>query len=325
MDLLQRLRSFNLVKKPAELMLVYDNDKQLSQNPFTHQLFFSLKQSFKIILIRQDQLLANQFNFRKDATILVISRLRNWHHLFKLQDMLFAKSNLFFYDQDPWEGYHDNASCKGIYKLTNEKLKPARFFVTSPWWSEYIQKKDNLPVEFVRMGVLPKYCNLGINYADRPYKLAFQGTVHKHRMDFYNRIRNQGFKIDILPRKPFFTFLNEVQKIGIFIYSDDGAINLNGIKQPFHGLWGKCLTVASRGCFVIRNHDLAFDGYGIDELPSVHSFKDEKQIPQIINDIVSRSNEKNNSLLLESISIIRNRNDWQDIPRQIKKFTRETR
>ena len=321
MDILQIFRAFNPVKKTAKLILIYDDDKQLSQNPFTHQLFHSLKKSFQLKLIRVEQLLGKPSSLRGEDFVLVISRLRNWHRLFAVQSILVDRPNLFFYDQDPWEGYHDNASCKGIYVSTNEKLKPVRFFVTSPWWSDYMQKTDNLPVEFVRMGVLPKYCKSGLKYADRPHKIGFQGTVHKHRMEFYNRIRRQGFEIDILPRKPFFSFLNEVQKIGIFIYSDDGALSLNGIRQPIHGLWGKCLTVASRGCFVVRNHDLAYKGYGIDELPSVYSFKNEQEIPDILNTILSRSNDQNQSLLLETIAVIRKRDDWQDISRQLNQIT----
>ena len=317
MDIVQQLRAFNLAKRQTKLTLIYDDDKQLSQNPFTHQLFQSLKQSFQLNLIRVEQLLANPSSLGGEEIVLVISRLRNWHRLFAVQSMLADRSNLFLYDQDPWEGYHDSANCKGIYAVTNEKLKPAGFFVTSPWWADYMRKTDNLPVNFVRMGVLPKYCKLGLKYADRPHKIGFQGTVHKHRMEFYNRIRRQGFEIDILPRKPFFSFLNEVQKIGIFIYSDSGALSLNGTKQPIHGLWGKCLTVASRGCFVVRNHDLAYQGYGIDELPSVYTFKDEQEIPDILNSILSRSNEQNHSLLLETIAVIRERDDWQDISRQL--------
>ena len=37
-----------------------------------------------------------------------------------------------------------------------------------------MQKTDNLPVEFVRMGVLPKYRKSGLKYADRPHKIDFR-------------------------------------------------------------------------------------------------------------------------------------------------------
>lgn len=307
------LRSLNSRRNNQDLVLVYDGGEQLKDNPFTHQLFAVLKKGFNLRLVRTRELLNQSVSAQEGQIVLIISRLRNWHLLPGKSVDFFHRSSVFFYDQDPWEGYHDDAACSGIYEEMFTRINPEAFLVTSPWWAEYIRNRSGLPVHFVRMGVLPEYCDRGIPFGNRAYKVGFQGTVHAHRMAFYDRVRAQGIDVDILPRKPFFTFLKDVQNIGIYIYGDNGAIKMNGVQQPVHGLWGKCLTVAGRGCFVIRNYDLAYDGYAIGELPTVHAFRCESEIPSLIKNILSRSDRENDSLIAETIAKLRERDDWQSV------------
>ena len=311
--LAQYFRALSLRRHDHNLTLVYDGFEQLNNNPFTHQLFASLKENFNLRLIQTNELMTRSVRAEDEQVVLIIARLRNWHSLPGKSSEFFRRSKVCFYDQDPWEGYHDNAACKGVYEDIFAKVNPEAFLVTSPWWAEHIRRQSGLPVHFVRMGILPKYCDQGIPFSKRAHKVGFQGTVHTHRMGFYNRVREQGIDVDILPRKAFFTFLREVQNIGVFIYGDQGALKMNGVPQPVHGLWGKCLTVAGRGCFVIRNHDFAYDGYAIDELPSVQTFKNEDEIPDLIRNIVSRPDTENDHLIGETISKLRERNDWKSV------------
>ena len=313
LGIIHHLKTFNLRRRDHNLILVYDGLDQLNVNPFTHQLFISLKENFNLSLVQTQKLVSHSVKAEVGQTVLVISRLRKWRSLPGKSHEFFRRSKVFFYDQDPWEAYHDNAACRGIYEKIFQTIRPEAFLVTSPWWAEYIRQHSKLPVHFVRMGILPKYCDQGDSFAKRAYKVGFQGTVHPHRMSFYDRLREHGIKVDILPKKPFFSFLKDVQNIGIFIYGDQGAIKMNGTRQPFHGLWGKCLTVAGRGCFVIRNHDLAYDGYAINELPTVQTFKEDAEIPGLIRNIVNRSDAKNDILIAQTISKLKERNDWQSV------------
>ena len=206
-----------------------------------------------------------------------------------------------------------------MYEDIFAKVNPEAFLVTSPWWAEYIRQKSCLPVHFVRMGILPKYCSHAIPFGKKIHKIGFQGTVHSHRMAFYDRVRARGFDVNILPRKPFFTFLRDVQNIGVFIYNDQTAIEMKGSKCPLHGLWGKCLTVAGRGCFVIRNHDLAYEGYAIEDLPAVHAFKSEEEIPELIEMIINRPDLENDRLIEQTIAILKDRDDWQTVSNVLRR------
>ena len=310
---IQYFRALSLRRRDHNLTLVYDSFEQLSDNPFTHQLFASLKENFNLRLLQTQELLKRSVRVEDGQVVLIMSRLRNWHSLPGRSAEFFHRSKVFFYDQDPWEGYHDNATCRGVYEDIFEKVDPEAFLVTSPWWADYIRRQSGLPVHFVRMGILPKYCDQGISFGERAHKVGFQGTVHSHRMAFYDRVREQGIDVDILPKKPFFTFLREVQNIGVFIYGDQSALEMHGVPHPMHGLWGKCLTVAGRGCFVIRNYDLAHDGYAIDELPTVQTFKSEDEIPGLIRSILNRSDAENDRMIAKTISILKERNDWQSV------------
>ena len=158
------------------------------------------------------------------------------------------------------------------------------------------------------------------NFHLRKYNVAFQGLVHPHRLEFYNNIEKNGIKIDLLKREPFFKFLKSVQNIKVFIYSDQKGLILNGKQQPLHGLWGKCLTVAGRGCFVVRNHDLAAEAYDVADLPTIKTFKNESEVIPLIKEIFNRSNEENDELISKTITKLKKRNDWQSIPNSVKQL-----
>ncbi len=312
-SIIEYFYTLNLNQQKQKLILIYDGFEQLKTNPFTHQLFYVLSNNFNIKLMSIDKLSKQTDNLFDFKIVLVISRLRNWSKILNNCSDFLLQKKVFFYDQDPWEAYHDKGTCRGIYEKINIKVSPVCFFVTSSWWAGFISKKSNIPIKFVKMGILPKYCNKGKPFHLRKYNVGFQGLVHKHRLDFYNKIEKKGIKIELLKRESFFKFLSTVQNIKIFIYNDNKSLSINGRKQPLHGLWGKSLTVAGRGCFVIRNYDLAAKGYDIDELPTIKTFKNEREVIPLIQEILNRSDAENNALISKTVNKLKERNDWQSI------------
>lgn len=112
--------------------------------------------------------------------------------------------------------------------------------------------------------------------------------------------------------------MKTVQNIKVFVYNENSAISINGKKKSINGLWGKCLTVAGRGCFVLRNYDESADAYGINELPSVFTFTNEKEIPNIIEKIKSLSSIEMDSLRSQTVKTLIKRNDWLSIIKEIE-------
>ena len=56
LTLLQYFRTLSLRQRNHNLTLVYDGFEQLSENPFTHQLFASLKENFNVSLVKTQEL-----------------------------------------------------------------------------------------------------------------------------------------------------------------------------------------------------------------------------------------------------------------------------
>jgi len=305
------------------LHLLYEDDRQIHENAFTAQLYQTLGDHFSIIGTSHQALIAGAYDVPPaNALALSLLRLRNWSRVTPFIARFAEQSGLVFYDQDPWEAYHDKASSPGAYRQTARLVKARRFFVTSGWWADFIRDREGIKTEFVRMGIRPSLCSLGPSFAERPHELGFQGTVHGHREAFFSRLRDRGFQVDCLAREPFQKFLETVQNIGIFVYDDSSAITLDGEPSSFHGLWGKCLTVAGRGCFVIRNYDLGKSHYAIDELPAVFTFKKEEEIPEIVETIRRMSEEERNERRSTTVSRIQERDDWTSIVAALKSLAR---
>jgi len=299
-------------------LLCHDRD-QITRGVFIAQLYETLTHEFRVEAVTVGELTAG-VRERPGPSDLVLSVLKQriWRRLTPFLAHYIADSGIFLYDQDPWEAYHDTASSPGVYRHLAAMIPVRSYLVTSGWWAEYIAERDRLPVKFVRMGILPRLCDFGKPYAARPYEVGFQGTVHGHRKAFFDRMRTRGLQVACLERQPFEKFLETVQDIGVFLYDDSDAINLDGIPTSVHGLWGKCLTVAARGCFVVRNYDLSMAHFGIDELPTVFAFRTEEDVPEIIEKIRSMPEKERNQRIHTAVSRIKDRNDWMTVVRALQ-------
>lgn len=250
--------------------------------------------------------------------VLSVLRLRNWRPCLPFLARISNVSKLYMYDQDPWEGFHDQGACKGIYDLYSEYADIQSFLITSKWWSDFVAEQTGATTNFVRMGAVEENCSVGQPFSKRRHEIGFQGTVHPHRRQFFEELARNGIRTDLLERVDFETFLETVQEIGIYLYDDHETLTINGSAASYHGLWGKCLTVAARGCFVIRNDDLSRVPYEIDEIPTVFTYRDKAEIPDIVAHIRAMSDEERWDRMNRAVEIIRNRSDWETVVHAIK-------
>ena len=298
-----------------KIHILYQDKNQIFNNCFIHQLYKTLYFGYsQISHISLNDLKKGNLNIlKKNDKILILLKLRDWRINIPFIAKYFNKSQIFFYDQDPWEAYHDNCVARDVYKQVYDMINVKKFLITSSWWCDYIKKKENIPTEFVRMGILPSLCDLGPSYSKREHNLGFQGSINNYREDFFKRLKKKEIYVKVFPRVQFIEFLKQIQNIKIFIYNQHNSMTINKRKHSTQGLWGKCMTVAGRGCLVLRDFDDAAKTYNIDELPSVFTFKNENEIPKIIKMINTFSLEKIDDIRQKTVKKLKSRNDWNSI------------
>jgi hypothetical protein len=295
-----------------KLFLLHEGTPQIRDNSFITQLYEVLDSTFDVCPISRRRLLIGRKRFKTDDLVLSVLKLRSWQKLIPCLARAVEKSGIHFYDQDPWDAYHDYASAPGAYKEVASSMNVKSFLVTSLWWANYIKDTDNLPVKFVRMGILPRLCDVGLAYEKRPIEVGFQGTLHKHRKDFYDRMDQLGVKTEFVPSVPYGEFLKTIQNIQIYLHDERRHVPMNGLECG-HWIWVKEVEAAARGCFSIRNYDEEANAYGIDELPTILPFKDEAEVPSIIEYIRSLSLAEKNERMRTSVEAVKTRNDWMTV------------
>jgi hypothetical protein len=299
-------------RKPR-LVILHEGRKQISQNCFIAQLYKVLKRNFSVRAIPASRLgRLDGSEFGPGDKVLCLLKQRGWERALPALQRVAARADLYMYDQDPWEAYHDHASSPGIYSKLAASVRIRAFLVTSGWWADYIAKTDRLPVRFVRMSLLPEWCNAGPDYLDRPHEVGFQGTVHAHRRQFFDRIKELGHDVALLPSVPYRKFLKTVQSIRIFLHDERADVCVNG-RVSLNGIWVKEVEVAARGCFAIRNIDDDFGAYGFDEIPTVFAFRNEADVPGIVERIRAMQSSERQERIVQAVDAIRKRNDWMTI------------
>ena len=128
--------------------------------------------------------------------VLSVLRLRTLVRLAGSVARLLGDRPLYVYEQDVWQAFMDDSPYKGAYGQLAAQLNIAAFLVTSRWWHDFVVARG-LRAKFVRMGMLPEYCDAGPAWEDRPIRLGFQGTLHPHRRAFYAQLHEPKELVEI--------------------------------------------------------------------------------------------------------------------------------
>lgn len=206
----------------------------------------------------------------------------------------------------------DNSPYLGAYEDIAANLNIASFLNTSLWWRNYIRAKG-LPSIFVRMGMLPSYCRLGKSWESRPVDLGFQGTLHPHRKVFFDALAGAGLTVSVFPSRSYSSYLKMLHKIQIYIHTEDDPWQLEGTWTPRNALWIKDTEVAARGCFAIRDHEDESAAYGISELPTIFTYRDIAEVPDIVSHIQGMAPRERAERMRTSVERMRERNDWMTV------------
>jgi hypothetical protein len=294
---LQLHKSIKVHNKDFQVEYFYLNPKKL-QN---FQVFKQKSKSFKFVLstLRQRVLFNN---------ISLISRV-------------IGDTPLKVYDQDPWQNYIDNSSTSGCYTLLQNNFQLLNLFITSNYWSNYINNKDKIPSIFVKMGMLPDLCTTGLTQSKRRKSVEFKGTLYPHRLEAFNTMLKNGQHIKInLEILKYPQYLEYLQNLAIFVHDESGHWICGGEKIPMGtGMWWKDIEVASQGCFSIRNYHEESKTYSIENIPLIKFYQNPSEVKNIVEEIFSLSEKEFNKIQSSSVQYIAKEDNWRETINQIFK------
>jgi hypothetical protein len=299
-----------------KVIQLIDSLDYVKNNCWQHQIIESLSQQCELQLVELKSM--GGVDFSSADAILSTLKLRTIDREATRIKSIIGSLPIFVYDQDPWEAFVDGASFHGAYQKISKHLNVKSFLNTSDSWVEYV-KSRGFPSKLVRMWVLPRYCDEGIEWSQRPIDVGFMGTLHQYRKNFFDQLRvDFGIKVQVSPPGDYQAWLDSLSKTKFFIHNeDDKNWSING--EPIERnncCWAKEIEVAARGCFVLRKWDPECQTYYSDKIPTILTFNDLKEIPKLINKIeddlsVSSLASK------QGVDFIRSRPAWQDLYQEL--------
>lgn len=285
---------------------LHESIKALKKNYKIQYFFLNPKelQSYEILKAKQTNFLFAFSTLRQRVLFNNVSLISN----------LIGDTPLKVYDQDPWENYIDDSPTKSCYSFLQNNFQLSNLFVTSNYWADYITRKSNIKATFVKMGMLPSLCNLGAGQNKRGKSVEFKGTLHPHRQEAFNKMRENGQTIKInLETLKYSKYLKYLQNLAIFVHDESGFWVCDNEKIPRStGMWIKDIEVASQGCFSIRNYHEDNETYSIGNIPLIKFYNNPTQVKSIVEEIFSLSNQQFDNIRLSSVEYIIKNNNWKE-------------
>ena len=299
--------------KKKSLLLLVDSRNYIASNCYQSQLAEVLKYNYRVTMISLKEIKCLPWARPKSYDkVLCVLKQRTLDDNLDIIARFLKDTPLYIYDQDVWQAYMDDSPWKGAYERILKKLNVVTFMLTTKWWTEFVTKRG-IPATFVKMGMLQRYCEAGPKWEDRHHDLAFQGTLHPHRKKFYDELATFGLNVEFLKSRPYNQFLEALHDMRIYIHTEDAPWTVDGQVLPRNALWIKDTEAAARGAFAIRDHEDEAYAYGIDELPTIFTYKSVSDVPAIIEQIQNMDPSERNERMRISADTMRKRNDWMTV------------
>lgn len=300
------------------LLLLVDDRGYIRSNCYQSQLAETLRENYRVRMLSLREIrtipLVRVASYDR---ILSVLRLRSLSANLPAIARLLGGAPLHVYEQDVWQAFMDDSPWRGAYAEIAAKLNVSAFLVTSRWWCDFVAARG-LPARFVRMGMLARHCNPGPDWDERPTLLGFQGTEHPHRRVFFNQIRSLGLTVDIFPSAPYEAYLEDLHRMRVFIHTENQPWQVDGKWLSRNALWIKETEVAARGTFSIRDYEDESAAYGIDELPTIFTFRNVEQIPNIVNRLETMPVRERRDRMVAAAETMRRRADWMTVVNAIE-------
>lgn len=299
------------------LLLLVDSRRYIRDNCYQQQLFETLSRNFRVRTLSLKEMRFLPFvRIASYDVVLSVLRARTLQAFLKPLRRLLGTRDVMIYDQDPWQSFMDESPYKGGYTRVMSELNVRRFLVTSQWWSQWLEAKG-FPVEFVRMGMLPAFCDAGPSWEERSIHLGFQGTLHPHRRAFYDQLKLLGLDVEVLPSASYANYLKALHSMRVFVHTEDAPWVVDGETLQRNSLWIKETEVAARGTFAIRDYEVEAEAYGIGELPTVFPYRRVEDVPSIVATIEGMSPQERRERMETAVETMRRRDDWMTVVRAL--------
>lgn len=290
------------------ILHIVDSHEYVRSNCFQHQLLKALNTAGVAKTCDLNEL--RSINVRNYDYVVSTLRLRTLYRQSVSLARLLHDTPIVVYDQDVWESFKDGGQFKGAYSAISNTLNVTTFAVTSEWWSHLVIDKG-FPSTFVRMWVLPEYCNNAVKFSDRKVECGFIGGVWEHRKRLFSSLSEQGIVVEHgRTGLRYNDFLNELSTIKFYVHCEDVQYNVDGIPANIGtGLWVKDIEAAARGCYSIRDHQHGVESYasGID---TIRTYKDVKDIINIVNEVSAMNVIQRQECIDRAVEKIRKDNAW---------------
>jgi len=291
------------------ILQLVDTVDYVRGNCFQHQLAHSLGNVCELVQVELKQILWEDKAPEADGIVCCLKQRTVDKHLSSLKSWLNGQP-IVIYDQDPWEAYKDDSPYKDAYHRSFMNLNVRSFALTTEWWVDFLQE-NGLPSMFVKMGVLPTYCNENKPYLERSSVAGFVGTVHPRRKELIDIVEKSGIHVAVGTNSLSYPlFLKEIGKIRCFIHNEDMEITVDGKKLNFNtGMWVKDIEAASQGCFSIRSAAQGSESY-LQGVPTVKLYEHIDQVPDIIRSIENMDPVERQDMINKSVQFIRSSDEW---------------
>ncbi len=296
------------------VLQLVDSLDYVKQNCFQHQLYVALKGQHDVTTVELAEMSRANSRVQVSSYDVVLSTLKQRTLMREAERVakFIGQRPVVVYDQDPWHSVEDGCPYKGAYDVISKHLNVKTFAVTSKWWSDFMISRG-FPSTFVRMWVLPEYCDVGQRFENRKVPVGFIGGLHPRRARLVESIRSAGIKVETAGSTlGYVPFLQAMNGIGIFVHSEDHPIIVDGVTHNMGtGMWVKDVEAAARGCFSIRNAADTSDTY-VDGLDTVKLYRSLDEVPRIIDEILTLDSEHRWQMMNDAVTKIRATNAWKE-------------
>jgi len=219
-------------------------------------------------------------------------------------------SPIVVYDQDPWEAFKDGAPGYGTYQLAASRLNVRSFAVTTRLWTDVITERG-MPANFVRMWMLPEYCESERSHERRTINVGFIGSVHPRRQRLFDALNDLGVHVKVIAGGlAYHDFLKSLSDIRIFVNNQDDEFTVDGVPMNMRDtMWVRDVEAAARGCFVIRNQGKEHDTY-LTGIKTILRYESIDQIPDMIRDIEGTTSAQRQAIIDDAVGVIRETDAW---------------
>lgn len=240
-----------------------DNTEYVNGNCFQHQLLDGLRRSCLLTTIALPDAISR--GVPSADHVVCCLKMRTLDRSLPDLARVLAGRRVTVYDQDPWESFKTTGVCNGAYARVVNFLDVENFAITTLAWKDRLTRLG-FPAVFVKMGMLPKYCDASPGWNERDIDVGFIGQLHPYRLELFDALRSKGINVKILSGRDYARYLSALSRIKIFVHRESGEYTVNGeIIQYAEGLWAKDVEACSRGCISVRNwHDSAYDHMPVD-------------------------------------------------------------